>query len=211
MKIWDISLGVSPDLPVWPGDPEIVLEHYMAISKGDAANVSRLECSVHAGTHVDAPVHFIENGLSVEELPLDALIGPAIVVELSDVEVISLKCLENLKLPAGTTRLLFKTRNSALWAGSHREFYHDFVALTYEAAKWLVEKGFRLIGIDYLSVQRFCSSEPLTHRILLEAGVIIVEGLNLQNVPPGPYQLLCLPLKLVGSDGAPARAVLIAN
>jgi len=209
MKIWDISLAVTPELPVWPGDPKIVLERYMAISKGDVSNVSRLDCGVHVGTHVDAPIHFIENGLSIEKLPLDVLIGPVLVIELSDVEVISPRHLETVKFPTDVTRLLFKTRNSTLWADSHLEFYHDYVALTNESAKWLVNKGFRLIGIDYLSVQKFHNSEPLTHRILLEAGVIIIEGLNLQGVSPGLYQLFCLPLKLVGSDGAPARVVLI--
>lgn len=209
MKIWDISLAVTPGLPVWPGDSQTVLERYMAISKGNAANVSRLTCSVHVGTHVDAPVHFIENGPTVDQLPLDILIGPVLVVELPNVEAITPDHLENLMLPAGTTRLLLKTRNSALWADPHHEFYPDFVALTSEAARWVVRKGVRLVGIDYLSVQRFRDTNPLTHRILLEVGVVIVEGLNLQGVPPGPYQLICLPLKLVSSDGAPARVVLI--
>lgn len=209
MRIWDISLAVSPGLPVWPGDPQIVLERYMAISKGDAANVSRLACSVHVGTHMDAPVHFVEGGPAIEDLPLDVLIGPAVVAKLLGVDTITPECLETLTLPSDTKRLLFKTSNSQLWAGSHHEFCSDYVALTPQAAEWVVRKGIRLIGVDYLSVQRFHDPEPLTHLILLEAGVVIVEGLDLREVPPGRYQLICLPMKLVGSDGAPARAVLI--
>ena len=211
MRIWDISVGVSPGLPVWPGDPLIELERYMAISAGDAANVSRLACSVHVGTHVDAPVHFVDGGSTVENLPLDILIGPAIVVELLDVEAITADCLEALALPSGTTRLLFKTRNSGLWANPHHDFYPDYVALTPDAADWVVRRGVRLLGVDYLSVQRFYDPEPLTHFILLGAGVVIVEGLDLRAVLPGRYQLICLPIKLVGSDGAPARVVLISE
>lgn len=211
MRIWDVSVPVTPELPIWPGDPPIVLERYMAISKGDEANVSRMAGSVHIGTHVDAPVHFVEGGAAVEELPLDVLIGPAVVAELLGMDAITPDCLEALALPPDTARLLFKTSNSQLWAGSHHEFYSDYVALTPQAAEWVVRKGIRLLGVDYLSVQRFTDAEPLTHRLLLEAGVVIVEGLDLREVPPGCYQLICLPIKLVGSDGAPARAVLIGG
>lgn len=209
IKIWDISVPVGPGLPVWPGDPQIVLERYVAISRGDLANVSRLACSVHSGTHVDAPVHFVQGGSAVDGMPLDVLIGPAAVVELLDVEVITPARLEHLNLLPPPTRLLFKTSNSQLWANPHHEFSFNYVALTSEAAEWVVRKGIRLVGVDYLSVQRFTDREPLTHRVLLEGGVVIVEGLDLREVPPGHYQLVCLPMKLVGSDGAPARAVLI--
>ena len=207
-KIWDISLPVDEGLPVWPGDPQVTRERFMAIAWGDPANVSRLACGVHVGTHVDAPVHFVEGGAAVERLPLDVLIGPALVVELPDVHAIRPDDLESLNLPKATTRLLFKTRNSLLWAAGHQEFREDFVALTPDAARWTVQQGLRLVGVDYLSVQRFHDPEPLTHRILLEAGVVIVEGLNLHEIEPGAYEFTCLPMKLVGSDGAPARAVL---
>ncbi len=209
MQVWDISLSVSANLPVWPGDPPVQLERYLEISAGNIANVSHLSCGVHVGTHVDAPVHFIEKGLATEELPLDILIGPALVVEVHGEEAITPSHLDALKVPVGTARLLLKTPNSALWTDPYQEFYPDFVALTPEAAIWMVEKGVRLVGIDYLSVQTFRDPEPLTHRTLLGAGVVIVEGLNLQKVPPGSYQFVCLPVKLVGSDGSPARAVLI--
>ena len=209
MKIIDISLPMMPTLPVWPGDPEIVLRQTKSLEAGDLANVSQLSCSVHTGTHVDAPCHFIQGGGPVDELPLDVLIGPAYVRHLPNVKEISPVDLEKLVLPRHTKRLLLRTRNSDFWQREISEFMSDYTALTPEAAGWVVDRGIRLIGVDYLSVQRFHGAEPTTHRILLGAGVVIVEGLNLYEVPPGSYHLICLPLKLVGSDGAPARAVLL--
>jgi arylformamidase len=209
MKIIDISVPVSPDLPVWPGDQRIILERYRTLSKGDGSNDSRLSCSVHSGTHVDAPGHFFENGSTVEHLPLDILIGRTWVAEVLTADVITPELLENLEIPSGTTRLLFKTKNSSLWADPRHAFKADFVALSTDAAVWIVDRGIRLVGIDYLSIQMFDDPEPLTHRTLLKAGVIIVEGINLQDVRPGSYRLVCLPLKLAGSDGAPSRAVLV--
>ena len=209
MKILDISVPISARLPVWPGDPQIVLEHYRTISEGNASNDSRIACSVHSGTHVDAPAHFLENGITVEALPLDRLIGPTIVVELPAADIITSEILEAQNLPLGTRRLLFKTKNSALWNDPAHRFNPDFVALSSAAAGWIVKRGIDLVGTDYLSIQMFKDTEPLTHRILLEAGVIIVEGLDLRKIQPGNYQLVCLPIKLAGSEGAPARAVLI--
>lgn len=177
------------------------------LSAGDANNVSRLDCDVHIGTHVDAPWHFLEDGATVEQLPLDIMIGPATVAYLSEVSAVHASDLADLALPQGTKRLLLRTRNSELWAAGVTEFREDYVALAADAARWLVDQGIRLIGVDYLSVQRYKDS-PLTHQILLVAGVIIIEGLNLANVQPGAYELICLPLRLVGADGAPARAVL---
>jgi arylformamidase len=209
LKILDISVSLHAELPVWPGDPPIVLEQYRRISDGNASNDSRIACSVHSGTHVDAPAHFIEAGATVEQLPLNVLLGSATVVELLNEDIITPQILEAISLPVETKRLLFKTKNSALWADPVHRFNPDFAALSTDAAAWLVKRGIRLVGVDYLSVQLFKDSEPLTHQILLEAGVVIVEGLNMQNVRPGRYQLICLPLKLAGSDGAPARAILI--
>jgi arylformamidase len=205
----DISVPLSPGLPVWPGDPRIVLERYRVIGGGSVSNDSRLACSVHAGTHVDAPGHFIENGSTVEQLPLDILMGRTWVAEALTADVITPDLLEDLDMPAGTTRLLFKTRNSSIWENPEQPFKTDFVALNADAAAWIVDHGIRLVGIDYLSIQMFEDPEAPTHRILLKAGVIIVEGLNLRRIRPGSYRLICLPLKLAGSDGAPARAVLI--
>jgi arylformamidase len=158
---------------------------------------------------VDAPAHFIENGVTVERLPLEILIGPATVVELPEVDIITPELLEALSLPPEIERLLFKTKNSDSWADPGHQFNPDFVALSAESASWIVSKGIHLVGIDYLSIQMFKDAEPLTHRILLEAGIVILEGLNLRDVSPRAYQLLCLPIKLAGSEGAPARAVLI--
>jgi arylformamidase len=209
LKIFDISLPISPDLPVWPGDPQVVLERIRAKTEGSATNDSRIACSVHSGTHVDAPLHFIDHGASVEQLPLDILVGPTEVVECPSTDIITQDVLNRLTLPEGTQRLLIKTRNSALWRDAQQAFHPDFVALDSHAARWVVDQGIRLIGVDYLSVQRFNDKDPATHRVLLEDGVVIVEGLDLREVNPGAYQLICLPIKLVGSDGAPARAILI--
>jgi arylformamidase len=196
---------------VWPGDPAVVLERIRSISAGDASNDSRIACSVHSGTHVDAPAHFIENGGTVDQLDLGTLIGPATVLEIPHVSIVTAEILEKAFLPGGVQRLLIKTRNSTLWDDPHHRFHPGFAALSAEAAGWIVEKGIRLVGVDYLSVQRFKDTEPLTHRILLQAGVIIIESLDLRNVHPGEYSFVCLPVKLAGSDGAPARAVLLAE
>jgi arylformamidase len=209
VKLFDISIPVSPALPVWPSDPGILLERYRSISRGNASNDSRVACSVHSGTHVDAPAHFVENGATVEQLPLDILIGPVTVVELPEIDVITPDLIEAQRLPAKTKRLLFKTKTSELWDDPGHQFNPDFVALSSESAGWIASKGIQLVGIDYLSIQLFRDAEPLTHRVLLEAGIIIIEGLDLRDISPGVYHLICLPLKLVGSDGAPARAILI--
>ena len=211
MKILDISVPVTTALPVWPGDPQVVLERFRKISNGYDSNDSRIACSVHCGTHVDAPAHFIENGSTVEGLSLNILIGPAMVAEFPEIDRITPELLDNKNLPRRTKRLLLKTKNSDLWENPEHSFNQDFVALSAEAAAWMVERGIQLVGIDYLSIQLFSDNEPQTHRTLLEAGIIILEGLNLREVQPGCYQLICLPLKLAGSEGAPARAVLIEN
>jgi arylformamidase len=160
---------------------------------------------------VDAPLHFIENGATVEQLRLNILVGPARVVELPGINIITPDMLDAQKLPPETDRLLFKTKNSELWTDPGHEFNPNFVALSPESANWMVNKGIKLVGIDYLSIQMFKDAEPLTHRLLLEAGIIIIEGLNLREVSPGVYQLICLPLKLAGCEGAPARAILVSQ
>jgi len=207
MKIIDVSVPLHAELPTWPGSAGILLRPIKRMAVGDLENVSRLDCDVHAGTHVDAPWHFVEGGHTAEQLPLDVLIGPAFVAFLPETSAITANDLDGLALPAGTERLLLRTRNSELWAEGVTEFREDYVALTADAARWVVDQGIRLIGVDYLSVQRYGDS-PVTHQILLGAGVVILEGLNLATVEPGSYELLCLPLRLVGADGAPARAVL---
>jgi len=209
MKIFDISLSLSPDLPIWPGDDPFEMEQVESIDKGADANVSRLSTGVHIGTHVDAPHHFLNDGRTVEELPLDVLTGPCYVIQLPDgVEAITAEALDGMSLPSEPARILFGTSNSRFWARGETTFQEDFVAVTEDGAAWLVEHGIRLVGVDYLSVAPYSDSIP-THKILLQAGVVIVEGLDLSAVPRGFYDLYCLPLKLAGADGAPARAVLI--
>jgi arylformamidase len=209
MTIYDITLTISPDMPVWPGDPAVVLEPVRSMDAGAHANVSRLACSTHTGTHVDAPHHFLNDRRTVESLPLDILTGPALVVQLpAEVEVVTAEVLERASIPAGTLRLLLKTRNSQIWARGEKAFQPDFVGVSADGAAWLVWRGVRLIGVDYLSVAPYKQSVP-THQALLEPGIVVVEGLDLSSVPEGEYELYCLPLKLAGSDGAPARAILI--
>jgi arylformamidase len=210
MRIYDISLAITPGMPVWPGDPGVELERVTEIAKGANSNTSRLTLGVHSGTHVDAPVHFLDGDTSVETLALETLTGRATVVDLPQAEVLDAATLEAASIAPGTERLLFKTRNSAYWRRGEKEFQTDFVGVDAGGAEWLVNQGVRLVGVDYLSVAPFKKSRP-THRTLLEAGVVVVEGLDLSRVNPGTYTLYCLPLKLVGSDGAPARAILVGE
>ena len=208
MRLYDISVGVSPEIPVWPGDPPVVLERVMSMENGDEANISRIQSGVHVGTHIDAPIHFVEGGATVDAIPLKSLLGRAYVVDLRKADMLDAAALESARIPPRTRRLLFKTRNSELWISGESSFQKDFVAVDVSGAEWLVKKGVKLVGVGYLSVAPFNDGGP-THRILLEAGVVVVEGLNLARVSKGRYTLYCLPVKLMGSDGAPARAVLV--
>ena len=205
IEIIDVSVPVHPGMIVYEGDPEIHLERALSIADGAAANVSRLDLGVHTGTHVDAPLHFIDGAAGADSIALEVLVGPAHVVDATRVEqVLDVASLRTLDFPAEAERLVFKTRNSSLW--KLNEFTHDFVHLTGDGARYLIEHGTRLVGIDYLSV-----GDEEAHRELLGAGVVVIEGLDLSDAEPGAYRLVCLPLRLVGSDGAPARAVLIRH
>ena len=196
-------------MPIWPDNPPVRLEQVQSIDRGDTANVSKLDFGVHTGTHVDAPHHFMNNHRTVETLALDVLVGPCFVLHLGDsVAAINAAVLEAAQLPPGVTRLLCRTRNSALWAGGVSGFEPDFVAVDESGAEWLVRQGIRLVGVDYLSVAPFKAGTP-THVTLLQAGVIVLEGLDLSGVEQGAYQLFCLPIKIGGSDGAPARVILV--
>lgn len=210
MGIIDISVPLSSNTPIWPDSPGIRLHWHKMLDAGDECNNTRLDCDTHVGTHVDAPSHFLVNGATVEQLSLEVLIGTAIVAYLPKVSAIAASDLADLALPPGIERLLLRTRNSELWGAGVAEFREDYVALTADAAQWVVDQNIRLIGVDYLSVQRYGDS-ALTHEILLESEVVILEGLNLADVQPGSYELICLPIRLVGADGAPARAVLRHN
>jgi arylformamidase len=205
VQIIDISLPIRPGMIVYEGDPEVHLERATSIADGATANISRLDFGVHTGTHVDAPVHFIEGAGGTDALPLDVLVGDAYVVDATEVEgALDQAALERLALPERAERLILKTQNSKLW--DLDEFSHDFMRLTGDAARFLLTRGVRLVGIDYLSV-----GDEEAHVELLRAGVVPLEGLDLRHVEPGPYRLVCLPLHLVGADGAPARAVLIRD
>jgi arylformamidase len=208
MPIYDISLPVSESLVIWPGDPPIRITQPEHLDQGDMATVSRLDMGAHTGTHVDAPAHFIQGGAGVDSLALDLLVGPALVVHALEADALSAEVLAGLAIPAGTERVLFRTRNSERWARGEKEFWEEFVGITEDGARWLVEHGVQLVGVDYLSIGPFDDPVP-AHRVLLGAGVIAVEGLDLGKIAPGMYRLICLPLKLVGGDGAPARVILI--
>jgi arylformamidase len=209
-RLIDISLGVHQEMLTWPGDPPISMSPTRRIAKGDGANVSEVRLGTHTGTHIDPPFHFIDGAPTVEEVPLDALVGPAVVADLTKAECqLGPAEFESAGLPEGVERLLLKTSNSSIWEQSSPPFPERYVALAEEGAAWLVERGVRLIGTDFLSIEKRGSPGHPTHRTLLGAGVVIVEGLDLRSVEPGLYDLVCLPLKLVGGDGAPARAILI--
>jgi arylformamidase len=206
MKYHDVSVPISAEMPIYEGDPPVNIGLSSSIEKGDLANVSRLTMGVHTGTHVDASLHFLRNGTTVKEIPLDILIGPALVVEVADSKEISREALVSVSL-VGEQRVLLKTSNSSLWR--EKGFRKDFAYIAGSAAKYLVEIGVRLVGIDYLSVEKFGATDPVTHLTLLRAGVVIIEGLDLSLVEAGRYELICLPLCIQGAEGSPCRAVLI--
>jgi len=207
MRFIDISIPISTEMPVWPDDDPVVLEQVSSIAGGADSNVSRISCTVHTGTHMDAPHHFIDNGQTIDEIPLHMLIGRAYVVDLADADEINAETLAAAGIPPRTRRILLKTRNSMLWSHARQGFNPDYVSVNPSGAEWLVGRGVRLVGIDYLSVAAYADPVP-THRILLGAGVLVLEGLDLSDVDQGRYTLYCLPLKIEDADGAPVRAVL---
>jgi arylformamidase len=205
VEIIDISVPIRSGMVVYEGDPEVHVERARSIADGATANVSRLDFGVHSGTHVDAPVHFIEGDAGAETLPLEVLVGTAYVVDATGVHAaLDENALRGLALPERAERLIFKTTNSRLW--ERDEFTLEFVRLSAGGARYLVGRGVRLVGVDYLSV-----GDEQAHVELLRAGVVPLESLDLRGVEPGEYRLVCLPLRIVGSDGAPARAVLIRD
>ena len=207
--IYDISVPLRTGGVVYPGNPPILITPQQAISLGAGANVSRIDFGSHSGTHVDAPKHFFDDAPGVDSLPLDVLIGPARLIAMGDdVKSVGEAELKKHDL-AGVERLLIRTRNSAWLASGSSEFHPDYTFVAPDGAAYLAGLGVKLVGVDYLSVEQFHSGHHRTHRTLLQREIVIVEGLLLSEPPPGDYELYCLPLKLVGLDGAPARAVLI--
>ena len=204
MALHDISVPIRPGMHIYRNNPGYSRTLFQAIADGAEANVSELDLGAHTGTHVDGPAHFYDGGPGTEVLDLDAMIGPCLVVEIADrgLDPIDAAALEAAGVADGTERLLLKTTNSKLWEGS--EFTHDFIRLDASGAEWVLDRGIRLIGIDYLSI-----GDGDAHRALLAKPVIALEGLDLRTIDPGPYELLCLPMHLAdGSDGASARVVL---
>jgi arylformamidase len=201
VELIDVTVPIREGMVTYPGDPVVQTQLHSAIGRGDDVNLTRLDFGVHSGTHIDAPVHFLEGCHGVDAWPLDALVGPAAVVYARAVEgVLDRETLEGLAIP-DVPRLLFRTSNSELWERS--TFAHDFVHFVGSGAEVLVERGVRLVGIDYLSI-----GDEDAHKVLLGAGIVVVEGLDLRQAGPGEYELLCLPMKIEGADGAPARVVL---
>ncbi|HEX3255860.1 MAG TPA: cyclase family protein [Gaiellaceae bacterium] len=204
MAIHDVSVPIRSDMPIYEGNPGVELERADSIADGAPANLSKLTMGVHTGTHVDAELHFIDGAPGAEGIPLDALVGPALVVDATAVssEALGESDLAALDIPDGAERVLLKTRNSELWART--DFTRDFIRLDGSGARFVIGRGIRTLGIDYLSI-----GDREAHRELLGAGIVPVEGLDLREIEPGPYTLVCLPLDVVGSDGSPARAILI--
>lgn len=205
-EYFDITVPLRTGMPIWPSSPGYSLETTETYEQGDVVRNSILTTDVHCGSHVDAPAHFLREGIPVDELPLDAFLGEAVVVDVGEVDEVTPDVLEDCQIERGTERLLLKTPNSG-WLLSDESFRRDFTALTPDASDWIVERGVRLVGIDYLSIELF-DGDHETHRRLMQEDVVILEGLDLSRVTPGRYELICLPMKLLGAEGAPVRAVL---
>jgi arylformamidase len=211
MKIIDISIPLSEKTLVWEGDKGIRVLRVAKIEEGSDFNVSRIELGVHAGTHIDAPFHVFENGNTVDQIPFETLIGSVQVIEIPDeISVIDKNCLMKLNFQDGIDRILFKTSNSLYWETNPFSFKRDYVAINSEGAKYLADMDLRLVGVDYFSVSSFDDLKQ-PHLILLGRGIVLLENIDLRQVVPGIYKLICLPLKIIETDGAPVRAVLISE
>ena len=207
MKLYDISRTLSPAVAVWPGDRPFRILWTLRRPRGDSVNVSAISMSVHAGTHADAPYHAEETGPTVDKLPPEKFLGPAVVVDVGDVPHIDVGQLRGIDL-ARTPRVLFKTSVSAL---PDEDFPENFPALTPELAELLGERGAVLVGTDAPSVDPFASKTLDVHRILARFGIVNLENLCLRGVPPGEYELIALPLKIADADASPVRAVLLSR
>lgn len=211
MNIIDLTVPIHSTMAVWLGDPKVSNGLESSIKAGSDANVTKIQMSAHTGTHIDAPFHFVDNGISIDQMDLDLLIGEAEVIEIDhDVKIITASTLAQLGKNHWPLRVLFKTNNSFQKLLEKPEFSKEFVALEVDAAEFLIANGVKLVGIDYLSIAPFENGDQ-THVVLLENEVIIIEGLNLTEGNPGVYQLIALPIKLQGADGAPARVVLLQS
>ncbi|MGZ3593044.1 MAG: cyclase family protein [Syntrophales bacterium] len=203
----DISLTQKSNMMHWPGDPPVSIERVRAMDKGDTVNLSKITMGAHSGTHVDAPVHFIKGAEGVDQLLFDSLMGPARVIEIADADTIREEDITDYRIKKGE-RILLRTQNSIKKILYRDVFTEDFVYLEKSAAEFLVSRGIKTLGVDYLSVGGYKKNGPDVHRLLLGAGILIIEGLDLSETPPGLYNMICLPMKILDSDGAPARVIL---
>jgi arylformamidase len=209
-KSYDLTLPVSTRLPTWPGDPAFRMEPISSTASGAEFNVLMLHMGCHTGTHVDAPRHVAGDGPAIDVLPLDTLIGDAWVCRFGPaVRAITAVDLDGAAIPASTSRLLLATSNSSLWDSTDWEFVPEYVALAPDGAEWILSHGIRLVGIDYLSIGADGPDGLRVHRMLLETGVVVVEGLDLRQLPTGSCRLLCLPLRIEDADGSPARVIAV--
>ena len=211
MKVHDVSLVMRPDMTLWGTEPGPSLVPLRRIAKGDTANVSIVSFADHTGTHVDPPLHFIEGGAAADQIPVGALVGPCLVIDYTEERHVDDRWLESARIPGGTERILFKTRNSERWRDPTAKVTREFVTINASGARWCVAHGVRLVGIDYLSIEPQGPEKAgyPVHHTLLGAGIVIIEGLDLRGIAGGAYDLVCAPLKIGGADGAPARVFLI--
>jgi len=205
----DVSATLDPaTTPVYEGNAPLSFEFMLDMRKGDGVTLSKYSLGAHSGTHIDAPQHFIRDGAPVDKVPLDPLIGPARVIDIPD-SVRSIDAAElNRHAWKGAERLIFRTRSSVRGWMSSPTFHHDFAYVAPDAAQLIADAGVKLVGIDYISIEQFGGPAPLTHRILLGKGIPIIEGFALETIAPGDYDLIVLPIKVAGHEGAPARAVM---
>ena len=208
MKFIDVTVPLDAALPSYPGNTPFSLEAVKRIAQGGSSNVSTLHMSAHTGTHVDAPRHYFDDAPGADALPLEMMLGRTRVVEITSRSGIGSEQLAALDL-SDDVRVLFKTSNSRLWGSP--DFHPDYVGVTASGAQHLIAHGIKVVGVDYLTVEEFKKPGAPAHHVLLGGGAIIIEGLNLRDVEPGIYDMLCLPLRVVGADGAPARVLLRRN
>ncbi|WP_027634648.1 cyclase family protein [Clostridium hydrogeniformans] len=204
-KFFDVTLDLSEETIIYPGDPKFEKEYICSIDMGDSFNISSIAMGSHTGTHIDAPRHFYKDGDTIDSIEIEKLIGEAKVIDLLEAEEINKEILEKFYIEEGD-RILFKTRNSKILRENRYE--ENFVSLTKDGAEYLIEKNIKLVGIDYLSIEGINSEFNDVHLLLLKNNIVIIEGVDLLDVPHGEYNMSALPLKIKGGDGAPARVIL---